>query len=414
MGSSQQNRQQGSDDEGPPAYNESWQTGSQAATAATTTDSKRPNNGPEHAPEVAVARPTIDSPFNFPPSYTPLSAPSQASGSASGSAGPSTPTPIPGHGGHPSTYQYSDLPEVVCGSNSEDSKDSTNYTKTNTPYSPSPSPSSIPSPLLLAIPQQTPHPTSPFLAAYNTPILLRRGIPPETFHSFLSTLSAFLSATVSERALAHAADISRGLSAAPKRVSRDTLAHVKGVSRSVGAHAKKGNLVAAGLGALAGVVSVPVAAALRIVDATVHQLPVAAVGGLSKKPLTPHERAAAYVAVARDDWLRARGLAALLCTTADLVALGARLRSNTSKDNNGRDGGVVEGEAVNAAAGHLVDVANRTAGAGAEGQLRALQGEFGIAPLEILEKNTVEGGGKPLDIGVGTLWLVLTDASNVE
>ncbi|RYC64841.1 hypothetical protein CHU98_g1386, partial [Xylaria longipes] len=160
----------------PPAYDESWQGGSQAAAAAT--DSKRSHGGPQDAAE---QRPTVESPFNFPPAYTP-------SASTSGSA------------------------EAVTPSGATSSSSS----------------SSIPSAgVLLAVPQVAPQPTSPFLSAYSTAVLLRRGISNETFISFLSTLSAFLSATVSERALAHAGDVGRSLNDIPKKFSKDTLAHVK-------------------------------------------------------------------------------------------------------------------------------------------------------------------------------------------
>ncbi|KAI0409571.1 hypothetical protein F4802DRAFT_593214 [Xylaria palmicola] len=370
MGSAEENIQEKSGDAhehgdaAPPSYNEASQQGSQAATAAT--DSKRPHLASHDAVE---ARPTVDSPFNFPPAYT--ASASYPSGSTSTLAGPSA----PGRGGQ----NYSDLPEVVVPP-------------------PGGSSGSIPSaPILLAIPQTAPQPTSPFLAAYNAPVLLRRGISGEAFLSFLSTLSAFLRATVSERALAHAADVGRGIvSDIPRKFSRDTAAHVKDVGRRVGESARRGRLIAAGIGALAGTVSIPVAAAARFVDATLHQLPAAVGGGLSKRPLSPRERADAYVAVAQRDWFRARGLTALLCSTAELVLLSAWHRGPA-----GAGGG---GDADADAAKRLVNLVHRTWEQGPEGQLRALQGEFGLTPLEITDKD------KPLDIGTATLWLVLTDA----
>ncbi|KAI8954319.1 hypothetical protein F4801DRAFT_533897 [Xylaria longipes] len=339
----------------PPAYDESWQGGSQAAAAAT--DSKRSHGGPQDAAE---QRPTVESPFNFPPAYTP-------SASTSGSAGPSA----SGKGGQ----DYSTLPEAV------------------TPSGASSSSSSIPSAgVLLAVPQVAPQPTSPFLSAYSTAVLLRRGISNETFISFLSTLSAFLSATVSERALAHAGDVGRSLNDIPKKFSKDTLAHVKDVGKRVGESAKKGNIIGAGIGALAGTVAIPVAAALRVVDATVRQLPAAVGGGLSRKPLSPRERADAYLAVAQKDWFTARGLTVRLCNTAELLLLNAQYRGS------GSAGG------AEAAAKELVNLVHRTWERGPEGQLQALQSEFGFAPLEITNKD------KPLDIGTSTLWLVLIDA----
>ncbi|KAI0863104.1 hypothetical protein F4860DRAFT_93347 [Xylaria cubensis] len=374
MGSTKENQQEDINnapehgDAAPPSYDDTWQGSSQAAAAAT--DSKRSHSGPQDAAE---PRPTVDSPFNFPPAYTPSA--SFPSGSTSGSAGPST----SGKGGQ----DYSDLPEVV------------------TPSGVSSSSSSIPTPcVLVAIPQIAPQPTSPFLSAYSTAVLLRKGISSETFTSFLSTLSAFLSATVSERALAHAGDVGRNINNIPKKFSKDTIAHVKGVGQHIGESAKKGNFIAAGIGAIGGAVTIPVAAALRIVDATVHQLPAAVGGGLSKKPLSPRERADAYVAVAQKDWFSARGLTVRLCNTTELLLLNAQHRGSGSLSGN---------EA--AAARELVNLVHRTWERGPDGQLQALQSEFGFAPLEITGERH-PNRDKPLDVGTSTLWLVLIDASS--
>ncbi|KAI1734253.1 hypothetical protein F4680DRAFT_359579 [Xylaria scruposa] len=356
-------------DAAPPSYDDTWQGNSQAAAAAT--DSKRSHSGPQ---DVSEPRPTVDSPFNFPPAYT--ASASFPSGSTSGSAGPLT----TGKGGQDySTLPevYSTLPEVVTPSGGS-------------------SGSSIPSPyVLVAIPQIAPQPTSPFLSAYSSAVLLRKGISSESFTSFLSTLSAFLSATVSERALAHAGDVGRNINNIPKKFSKDTIAHVKGVGQHIGESAKKGNFIAAGIGAIGGAVTIPVAAAFRIVDATVHQLP-ATIGGLSKKPLSPRERADAYVAVAQKDWFSARGLTVRLCNTAELLLLNAQYRGSGSASGS------------EAATKELVNLIHRTWERGPVGQLQALQSEFGFAPLDII------GGqpnrDKPLDIGTSTLWLVLIDA----
>ncbi|KAI1757277.1 hypothetical protein F4782DRAFT_221949 [Xylaria castorea] len=371
MGPTKENQQEDSGDApehgdaAPPSYDATWQGSSQAAVAAAT-DSKRSHSGPQ---DTAEPRPTVDEPFNFPPAYT-VSA-SFPSGSTSGSAGPSTSTSGKGE------QDYSTLPEVVTW--------------------PGSSSSSISSPcVLVAIPQIAPQPTSPFLSAYSTAVLLRKGISSETFTSFLSTLSAFLSATVSERALAHAGDVGRNINNIPKKFSKDTMAHVKGVGQQIGESAKKGNFIAAGIGAIAGTVTIPVAAALRIVDATVYQLPAAVGGGLSKKPLSPRERAGAYVAVAQKDWFGARGLTARLCSTAELLLLlDARYRGSGSASGN------------EAAAKELVNLVHRTWERGPEGQLQALQSEFGFAPLEITGGHP--NRAKPLDIGTSTLWLVLID-----
>jgi hypothetical protein len=175
---------------------------------------------------------------------------------------------------------------------------------------------------------------------------------------------------------------------------------VRDVGRSIGQSAKKGNLIGAGVSAITGTVAIPVGAALRIVRATLHQLPAAAVGGLSKKPLSPRERADAYVAVAQKDWFRSRGLTALLCSTAELMLLSAQCQGS------GSGGGDDQNEA---AVRNLVELTHGVWGKGPEAQLDVLRREFGFAPLEIAEAQPT-----PLAIGAGTLWLVLMNAASEE
>ncbi|KAI0514865.1 hypothetical protein F5B22DRAFT_223479 [Xylaria bambusicola] len=326
-------------DEAPPPYSIEASRQEIFEAASTSTASKRTEDDAG-----AWTRPTVESPFNFPPASAP---------------GPS----------------YSDLPEVVP-----------------TPGSSSSSSSNSPPPVFLAIPQVAPKPTSPFPLVYSRALLLRRGIPQETFTSFLTTLSAFLTATVSERALKHAVDVGRSLNSIPKKFSEDTLTHVKDVGRHVGSQAKKGKFVSAGIGVLAGAVSIPLATSIRAVGAAV-QIPAAVSGSLAKKPLSPRERADAYLAIADKDWFNVRGLTASLCGTAELLQmLDAR---------HGDGSGSSKNEAV---VRQLVDLARQTSKGGPDDQFRALQNRFGLAPLEI-----VEGTVTSLDIGVGTLWLVLTE-----
>ncbi|KAJ8124205.1 hypothetical protein ONZ43_g30 [Nemania bipapillata] len=61
--------------------------------------------------------------------------------------------------------------------------------------------------------------------------------------------------------------------------------------------------------------------------------------------------------------------------------------------------------------GSLVDLARSAREDGLEGQLQALQTEFGLAPLEIAGE---KGKAAPLDIGASTLWLVLKVAGKEE
>ncbi|KAI1428231.1 hypothetical protein F5Y12DRAFT_47080 [Xylaria sp. FL1777] len=337
-----------------------------------------PGSGDDEILPPYAARPTVDSPFNFPPAPTPGIEYSDL---------PEAANPGP---------NYSTLPEAVFPSESgpSNSPSNSNYNYNNKNNA------STSTPAFLAIPQIAARPTSPFPAAYNRAVLLRRGVTQEAFTSFLATLSAFLTASVPERALTHAADVGRSLNAVPRQLSRETVAYAKGVGRRAEERARRGNLIGAGVMALAGVVTIPAVAALRVVGAAVH-LPAAAAGGLAKKPLSPRERAVAYLAVAQRDWFQQRGLTALLVDTAELVVL---LR-------NARYGGAGSGPGLGPAGDDeavvrkLVDVVHGTQERGCEEQLRALQGEFGFAPLEITDAKV-----QFLDIGASTLWLVLTEA----
>jgi hypothetical protein len=176
------------------------------------------------------------------------------------------------------------------------------------------------------------------------------------------------------------------------------VAHIKEVGRHIGSSARKGHFLAAGVGALAGTVTIPVAAALRLAGA-----PAAAVGGLAKKPLSPRERADAYVTVAQKDWFGARGLTVQLVDTAELLLLHAQRRGVGCGSSGGGD----DGNEV--AVKDLVDLVHRIRERGPDAQLEALQREFGFAPLEVIDE---QAKAKPLDIGAKTLWLAITDAAN--
>lgn len=118
-------------------------------------------------------------------------------------------------------------------------------------------------------------------------------------------------------------------------------------------------------------------------------------GGLARRPLSPRERADAYLAVAQRDWFGGRGLTASLRNTAELLRLlHARRRGPGSSSGD------------EAAVRKLVDLVHRTSEGGPGAQLRALESEFGFAPLEIADANV-----QSLDVGADTLWLVLAEAS---
>lgn len=232
----------------------------------------------------------------------------------------------------------------------------------------------------IAIPQTTPDPKSPFLNAYS-PYLLGHGVTPETWAGFLQTLSGFLAATVSEKAVSHAAEIGRHIGDVPKRFGKETLAHAKETGQAISDSAKKGNYIGAAVRAILGVgVALPVATAVRAAGAAIS-LPFAALHAVTKDPKTPRERAVAYAAAANVKWLHKRGLQANLLDTAELS------------------------QVLGVSVDEFLQAARVSKDAGAVGQLAAL-GSY-IAELDIRTSS-------PLELGVGTLWLVVTQKGEGE
>ncbi|KAK1762327.1 hypothetical protein QBC33DRAFT_501438 [Phialemonium atrogriseum] len=272
--------------------------------------------------------PTADSPFNFPsaqppPTFASASASSSAAASTSASASASAPTP----------------------------------TQLQRP---------------IAIPQVTPAATAPFLDAYAKP-LLQYGITPESWRGFLTTMSAFLAAKVSDQALAHAAAIGRHVSQVPKRFGQDTKDHAKAVGRGIRDSVRSGSVVGTAVGVIGGLVTLPLGTALRAVGAAAS-LPVAAVGAVTQKPRTPRERAEAYAAAANEKWFGVRGLCARLVDTPELARIG--------------------GVPVT----RLLDVAGGCSDRSAEAQIGALNGY-------VTELETAKGA--QLELGANTLWLMI-------
>lgn len=159
----------------------------------------------------------------------------------------------------------------------------------------------------LAIPQMTPSAAAPFLPAYPT-ALLSFGIPSDSWSSFVDTVSAFLSAKVSQQAIHHAADIASNIGDFHKQYALRSKEHFKNIGKS----AKRFSPA----GVLGGTIGVTMGSVGHIVT-TVFQ----AAGSLRLKPQTPRERAAVYVESANVDWFHSRGLHAVLMDTSELSKL---------------------------------------------------------------------------------------------
>ncbi|KAI2603957.1 uncharacterized protein GGS25DRAFT_534497 [Hypoxylon fragiforme] len=239
-------------------------------------------------------------------------------------------------------------------------------------------------PRVIAIPQITPHETSPLLNAYS-PTLLQYGVPEDSWLAFLRTLSGFLAATVSQKAVSHAADMAQHVGGVPKRFGKETLAHAKDVGHAIRGSARRGNFLAAAAHTLTATVTLPVGTALRAVGAAVS-LPFAALGAAARDPKTPRERAVAYAAAANVKWFHRRGLEAHLVDTTELCQ--------------------VLGLSVDV----LLSAAEAAKGLGAAGQLAALGGH--IAELEVKARGPA--ATTALELGAATYWLVVSRKSEVE
>ncbi|KAL6868997.1 hypothetical protein ACO1O0_000320 [Amphichorda felina] len=225
----------------------------------------------------------------------------------------------------------------------------------------------------IAIPQLKPDPAIPFLSIY-PPSLLSHGITQDTWHSFLDTISAFLTAKVSERAVSHAGDMAKHLAEDSKRFGKDLLAETKGVGKGIAKSVKRGDVIGAAGEAIGGVISLPLSFAFGLVG-TVLALPASAVGAIVKKPKTPGQRAAAYAAVANEKWLHARGLHAQMLDSNELARL------------------------LGVPVTEFLSPSQQTKDRSAPGQLEALEGW--IAPLEVKQPQAT------LELAPNTIWLVL-------
>ncbi|RCI16860.1 hypothetical protein L249_1775 [Ophiocordyceps polyrhachis-furcata BCC 54312] len=224
----------------------------------------------------------------------------------------------------------------------------------------------------IAIPQLCPGSTAPFLSAY-APALLRHGVTVASWRSFVDTVSAFLTARVSDRAVNYAADVARQVSQGPKTFGKGVASHARAVSRDIVRNAKRGSVIGTTLAVLEGVIAIPVSTAIGAAGAALR-LPGSAMDAVITAPQTPLQRANAYAAVANRDWLHARGLQAVLVTTIGLAAV------------------------LETTVAELLTRTGPVKGEDAAAQLRAL--EPLTAPLEVDEKAA-------LTLSPETLWLIL-------
>lgn len=243
----------------------------------------------------------------------------------------------------------------------------------------------------LAIPQVTASAAAPFLQAYPT-ALLGFGIPSESWNSFVETVSAFLSAKVSQQAVHHAADIASNIGDFHKQYALRTKEGFKNIGKS----AKRFNPA----GVIGGTIGLTMGSVGHVVG-TVFQ----AAGSLTRKPQTPRERAAVYVATANKDWFNSRGLHAVLMNTSELAKL------------------------CEIDAREILSAVHSCGSASPEAQLAALRdviGEVkvGEGPLPALslqnsgESSRKAAGKRPmaqeLHLGGNTLWLVLVQKAEEE
>ncbi|USW51347.1 hypothetical protein Slin15195_G046660 [Septoria linicola] len=157
----------------------------------------------------------------------------------------------------------------------------------------------------IAIPQTSQSPTAPFLDAYARD-LLAYGVTEQSFSAFLSTLSAFTSAKVSQKALQHASDVAVSMG----NYQKEYATRVKRSVKNIGNSAKHLNPV----GVIGGALGLTIGAATHVASSI-----LSTPGRLLQKPQTPRQRALTYLAAANKDWFWQRGLHASLVDTKELA-----------------------------------------------------------------------------------------------
>lgn len=231
----------------------------------------------------------------------------------------------------------------------------------------------------IAIPQTSPIATAPFLDCYS-PDLLAYGITEDSFFAFLTTLSAFVSAKVSQQALQHASDVASSIGSFHK----DYANNVKRFVKNIGNSAKHFNP----FGVVGGTIGLTVGAATHVIG-SVFNAPIS----MLQKPQTPRQRALTYLAAANKDWFHARGLHALLLNTKELATnLGISV-------------------------GAILDAGHELGDGSPEAVCRALR--KWIAPISVRKQEQIEGGPESsnaaakrlsqsqVQLADRTLWLLL-------
>lgn len=170
----------------------------------------------------------------------------------------------------------------------------------------------------IAIPQRYPDPAAPFLPAY-PPVLLSHGVPAETWYSFVDTISAFLTAKVSKRAVSHAGDVASSVVKMPQRFGRNIADNAKQHAKRISATTKEGNVPGMIGSVVGGFMGMTVGTAMSLVGHIVSTPGHAA--AVAASPQTPRARAEAYATAANKGWLKKRGLQAQLLSTAELSSL---------------------------------------------------------------------------------------------
>ncbi|KAI9899932.1 hypothetical protein N3K66_004194 [Trichothecium roseum] len=224
----------------------------------------------------------------------------------------------------------------------------------------------------IAIPQITPTYKAPFLDAY-APVLLKYGVPNDTWKHFLDAVSAFLTAKVSDRMLSHAADMGKQATGTPTGLLGDTVRHAKSVGKEIKRYHRKRNYLGAVFEIIGGAITIPIGAALNTAGAAIT-LPTSALGAIFMKPQTPYERAATYLAAANMKWFYDRGLHAMLLNTEEVSDM------------------------IGTSVTGLVGLARSDKRDSVEGLLGAMEGH--------IEKLEVKPNSR-LDLGADTFWVVL-------